>query len=164
MRYALVLPCGGRKKATSVPVMARDLYIGPLWSTYRKYAVYEGAENAFFDVFVLSAEHGLLPETALILPYDRVMVRDGHRGAASGSTPVRRVGEIVERVRAQVERHHLRKRPVVFIGEGDGPYRAVLRLAGVSPIDLESRGRGIGDYRSDLRALLEGAAEAVLDQ
>lgn len=163
MFQVLVIECGGKKLQTRKSVPIWSLYTGPLWSTYRSTrARREGASvrgsHPSLNVFVLSAEHGLLPETDRCSPYDRVLVADSFRGTHKKGTPVRRVSQMVPLVRVQALRHGLTE--VWF--SGSAVYRGLLEQAGLKVHDLDSR--GIGFKRSALGVFLSNAPDLDLDK
>lgn len=139
-----MIQCGGSKRSTDKAVPIWSLYTGTLWSTYRK--ARERREGALvsgphqgLDVYVLSAEHGLLPESARCSVYDRVLVADTHRSLTKKGVPVRRVGDLVDTVRDQARRRGLTE--VWFVG--GATYRDLLRRAGLLVHDLERGGIGM---------------------
>jgi len=146
VKPVLVIQCGGLKRLGTHAV--RDLYLGPLWSTFRK-AAPEGPHPAL-DVYVLSAEHGLLSEMDLCPAYDRVLVSDSYRSSEKGGTPVRRIAELVPVLAVQRKALGLHRVHAV----GGKTYLEALRRAGFA-VDPVSTGAGIGYIRSDLGRFLE---------
>lgn len=102
---------------------------------------------------MLSAEHGLLPEAALCPAYDRVLVPSGYRGRTKDGSPVRRVDELVPRLRQQRDEHEL-PRALDFVG--GKLYAEALVAAGYEVRSLSAA--GIGYKRAALREYLESAA------
>lgn len=64
MRVSIVTACGNKKESIALP--AWKLYKSP-----RIKAVYNRKEQ--HDMYILSAEHGLLPAEKVIEPYNRIM-------------------------------------------------------------------------------------------
>lgn len=153
----LVIQCG-QSKAPAGDVMR--LYTRGLWSTYR--ATRQASECALTGphpvarVFVLSAEHGLLPETAHCPVYDRILVEDTYRAETKGGTPIRRVADLVPLIMDQAQIHGLRR--VTFAG--GATYRDALVRAGLEVTWMDER--GIGHKRSSLRRWLTSLAEGRL--
>ena len=87
---ALILPCGGTKDPASCAMEAYKRYVGPTWNETRKALGGEGfpryqdksqnipqaLKNMGVDMYVLSAEYGLIPADTLIENYDRRMTPD----------------------------------------------------------------------------------------
>jgi hypothetical protein len=140
-RAVLVIQCGGQK--VSCPAAVRDLYLGPLWSSYRL-AAGAGPRHPSLDVYVLSAEFGLRRESERAAPYDRVLVPDTFRGTKKGGTPVRRLSDLVALLRLQA--YAFVGRPVHFAG--GALYARALSEAGLDVRPLTAPGAGIGDIRS----------------
>lgn len=65
MTKLVLVGCGAAKQDTDRPVPAKDLYTSSYFGLKRRYAEVVGDHWA-----VLSAEHGLLPPTKEILPYE----------------------------------------------------------------------------------------------
>ena len=72
---ALILPCGAGKDPAACALEASKRYTGPMWQEARK--AMGGSENipkfleeGGVDLYILSAEHGLIPADQLIEPYD----------------------------------------------------------------------------------------------
>lgn len=158
----LVIQCGDQKVATTQAVPVWSLYTGPLWSSYRKIRKErEGREvsgpHPTLDVYVLSAEYGLLHESARCPLYDRILVPDSYRRQTKRGAPVRRVGEIVDKVRDQARRRGLTE---VYVVAGV-PYPELLERAGLVVHNLDPR--GIGFKRNTLGRFLKQAPLLDLD-
>lgn len=69
----LILACSERKKSTPNPIPAIERYDGPLWKVLRSFLQDQSSSAAKADIYVLSAEFGLIPGTQLIPWYNRVM-------------------------------------------------------------------------------------------
>jgi hypothetical protein len=69
----LILACSERKKGTLDPIPAIERYDGPLWKVLRNFLRDQPLSAAKTDIYVLSAEFGLIPGTHLIPWYNRVM-------------------------------------------------------------------------------------------
>lgn len=69
----LILACSERKKDTLDPIPALERYDGPLWKVLRNFLKDQPSFAAKTDIYVLSAEYGLIPATQLIPWYNRVM-------------------------------------------------------------------------------------------
>jgi hypothetical protein len=72
MTRILLLSCSGRKRATLVPLPAGQLYTGVFYTMIAK-ARREQQWPSDITIGIVSAEHGFLKETDLLLPYDRRM-------------------------------------------------------------------------------------------
>lgn len=64
MKYTVITACGNKKNP--IPLPAWKLYKSP-----RIKAVYN--RKGDHDMYILSAEHGLIPAEKIIEPYDRIM-------------------------------------------------------------------------------------------
>lgn len=64
MKVSIVTACGNKKE--NIPLPAWKIYKSP-----RIKAVYNRKGN--YDMYILSAEHGLLPSDKVIGPYNRIM-------------------------------------------------------------------------------------------
>ena len=81
---ALILPCGATKDPASCAMEAYKRYTGPMWGEVRKNAQALGAtedipkflKEGGVDLYILSAEHGLIPADTLIQDYDTEMTPD----------------------------------------------------------------------------------------
>ncbi len=67
----LILACSRAKRPDPSPIPALDRYDGPAFRVLRSYL--RSSPAAAPDVWVLSAEHGLMPAHTIIAPYDRRM-------------------------------------------------------------------------------------------
>lgn len=65
----LIISCGEEKLKTVVPVQAKNLYIGPVFTI-----AWNKATTLDPDVRILSAGYGLLKPNDLVLPYERRMI------------------------------------------------------------------------------------------
>jgi len=65
----ILIACSDNKLATNVPVMAKDLYLGNIFSLSLKTAICLSGE-----VYILSAGYGILRLDDLVMPYDIKMV------------------------------------------------------------------------------------------
>lgn len=104
----LVIACGKKKRPPGRKYPLWDLYLGPLWSTYRKWladhdierrvytldsedhwvpTVVAGTRPSPVDVWVLSAAFGLAPDYGLREPYDFELTA---RGVLAAGGPVYR--------------------------------------------------------------------------
>jgi len=139
VRPVLIIQCGAKKLEHRATV--RDLYLGPFWSTYRaRRKEQDGAtgDHSVLAVFVLSAEHGLVPEGQEIAPYDaRIITRRNGRNIEKGCRFVP-ADELSLKVKRQARKLDLSKRVVFFVGGQD--YAIVLNLAGVSFESLSDGG------------------------
>ena len=79
----LILACSQRKRPASAPAL--ELYDGPAYRVVRK-ALRNGVHDV--EVWILSAEHGLIPADQVVAPYDRRLTRDR---AVELAIPVSRV-------------------------------------------------------------------------
>ena len=131
----LFVQCGGGKLPGAHRVA--DLYTGPLWSTLRRVERETGIKR---DVYVLSAEYGVVRMDKVVESYDAVIMRRvtelHHRSVES----------VVEKVRGQG--WNLCR--VDFVGSE--LYAEVLREAGCIVNRLETR--GIGYQRAALAQAL----------
>jgi len=66
----LILACSQRKRPAPAPAL--ELYDGPAYRVVRR-ALRNGVHDV--EVWVLSAEHGLIPANQVIAPYDRRLTR-----------------------------------------------------------------------------------------
>ena len=161
-REALILPCGGKKREEVYPTAifpVSELYTGSLWTTYRNNADLDAdGRNTSLDVFVLSAEYGLLPEDRSICSYDRVLVSDSYGKSTKDGTPVRRVSKLVPLVSQQAQHYRLGGYETVWYeGSRQGnPYYDLLTRAGIRFRVLPGKGRGIGYYLGNLKRFLRG--------
>ena len=69
----LILACSERKKSTPDPIPAIERYDGQLWKVLRSFLQDQSSSTARADIYVLSAEYGLIPGTQPIPWYNRVM-------------------------------------------------------------------------------------------
>lgn len=69
-RILILMPCGASKAPTARAAM--DLYTGPLWQTLRTHGQ-DVLSRDNTDLWILSAEHGLIDATEQVAPYDRMM-------------------------------------------------------------------------------------------
>ena len=70
----LILPCGSAKDPASCAMEAYKRYTGPMWGEARKAMGADAPkflEKAGLDLYILSAEHGLMDAGKLIENYDR---------------------------------------------------------------------------------------------
>ncbi len=67
----LILACSQRKRPAPAPAL--ELYDGPAYRVVRR-ALRNGVHDV--EVWVLSAEHGLIPADQVIAPYDHRLTRD----------------------------------------------------------------------------------------
>lgn len=68
----LLISCSKRKVVTVEPLQAIDLYDGPYYRTLRKLRR-EGTLPNDLDVFIISAEYGVIPSCLRIKSYERKM-------------------------------------------------------------------------------------------
>jgi len=64
----LIIPCGGKKIISAVPVQAWTLYAGSFFTT-----IWKAAITLDWEIRILSAGYGLLKPNDMILPYNRKM-------------------------------------------------------------------------------------------
>ena len=128
---AIVTACGNKKE--SVPLPAYKLY-----KSSRIKAVYNRRQN--HDMFILSAEHGLIPAEKVIAPYNRLMDE-------------RRCDELIPSVAKSLKKYDA----VVYFKGGSGkPYRrCMIEACGVAGVKLDAFGdkimQGIGDLPGKIR-------------
>ncbi|MFC6081007.1 DUF6884 domain-containing protein [Sphaerisporangium aureirubrum] len=77
----VVVPCGGRKVATDVPVPAGELYTGSYHRAARRAAAVLAGPRG--RVLILSALHGLVAPDEPLMPYE---LRAGQPGTVTGET------------------------------------------------------------------------------
>ena len=152
----LVIACGNKKEPGRVPVHQK--YLGGLWQQYRASA--PSIPSKDMRVFVMSAKHGLLPETEVISSYNRRLVPDSKRTLERGE---RRVSTIIPELVTQIKR---RRFPDTIYFSGSAIYLQALREAarqtGRDVIDLQEMRRfpgrtkrgGIGKQRGALNWFL----------
>jgi len=151
VKPALIIQCGESKR--DGVHLVRDLYTGPLWSTYRARCRDAGIEGVHptLDVFVLSGQFGLRRETDALPWYQHRLVL--------GEVPA-----LSATVRDQVHRFYpdLASRSVHFVGSA--LYRSVLTGAGLSVRDVAPAGADLLGMRKALSAFLRQCApRPVLD-
>ena len=73
MRF-LLLSCTESKLTTPEPIPAIERYDGPTFRVVRRYL--STVSSVDVNVWIISAEHGLIASTTLVLEYDRVMTRE----------------------------------------------------------------------------------------
>ena len=66
----IVIGCSKKKGTEAAP--AEELYLGPNWSTYRKY------KSDSVECWALSAKHGIIPSKDVIEPYECLLGKDVH--------------------------------------------------------------------------------------
>src|SRR5437868_1053139 len=71
MRRLLILSCSGRKRTTPGLLPAVERYDGTPYRTLRRFL--RARPDAELDVFILSAEFGLIHRDEPLLYYDRLM-------------------------------------------------------------------------------------------
>jgi hypothetical protein len=71
MSRLLILSCSKRKRDTEAALPAIELYDGPAFRVLRRYLRASPPDPP--QVWILSAEHGLVPRSQPISPYDRRM-------------------------------------------------------------------------------------------
>lgn len=72
----LILACSENKKNKPGLIPAIERYDGPMWKMLRSITKQRADSEMKLDIYVLSAEFGLIPATKLIPWYDRVMTED----------------------------------------------------------------------------------------
>lgn len=73
MRF-LLLSCSESKLSTLEPIPAIDRYDGPTFRVVRRYL--KTINPSDVNIWIISAEHGLIASTYLVHEYDRVMTRE----------------------------------------------------------------------------------------
>ena len=145
----LIIGCGDKKQRGTVPI--RDLYSKGNWEAYRKYAP-EG-KHPNIDVYVISAEYGLLPEDRMACDYNRVLVSSSKRSLQPHE---KRAKDLVPLLKKQIQQDRLQGREVNVVASK--AYQEALDLAGLDfqylPThpeypDREGRG-GSGKQKSSL--------------
>lgn len=131
----VIVPCGGRKLATSTPVPAGELYVGGYHRAARRAADVLAAEGG--RVLILSALHGLLQLEQPVLPYE---LRAGDPGTVDGGT-----------LRAQAAALGVADTPAVVLA--GRAYVALARLVWPSAVAPLEGTRGIGEQRARLSAM-----------
>lgn len=129
----VVVPCSAAKLATTVPVPAADLYVGPFHTLCRRAA--HAIVGSAGTVLVLSAAHGFVTLDELLAPYELRM------GAPGSVRP--------DQLRAQAERLGLYRAPQLVALGGRAYVDAV---AAIRPDVLRPLVgcRGIGQQRARL--------------
>ncbi|MEU9064970.1 DUF6884 domain-containing protein [Streptomyces sp. NPDC048430] len=140
---AVVVPCSAAKLATSTPVPAADLYIGPFHRMCRRAAHAIAGDHG--TVLVLSAAHGFLMLDELLAPYE---LRMGDPGSVKPA-----------QLRTQAEQLGLHRAPQVVALAGRAYVDAVATAC--SDVLRPLAGcRGIGQQRARLSRIT--AAEEPL--
>ena len=119
----LIIGCGASKNPGRLPVNQK--YSKGYWATYRKNT--PSMPNTDVATYVLSAKYGILPETAMINDYDKVIVSDSKRTLAKNEV---RASKVAQKIATQLE-------PQVVLLVGGAAYAEALTLAGFTPILLE---------------------------
>jgi len=139
----LVIACGLGKLPGVHRVDA--LYTGPSWSIYRKGMrdrVVRGLGLLSYDVYVLSAEYGIVPVDRRIASYDKVLKERPKKPNEVG------IAAILSLLRRQVREHGLVEVDV----SGGELYADALAQAGLVVHRLDTR--GIGYQNGALKAHL----------
>lgn len=160
----LIIQCGDAKLPRPAPV--NELYTGPFWSTYRarRRESPTGMQGVHpeLDVYVLSAEHGLVSELAVLEPYNSIIVPGPQadylklyrKPKVSADTREVSADVLARRIAAQAQGLGLYGREVYFVG--GLPYGEALQLAGVRYRSLSD-----GGMLSKRKALSEFLKEQV---
>jgi hypothetical protein len=146
-RPLLLIPCSGPKNEGQHKAI--DLYKGVMYGVLRKWMPTEGVRP---DVYIVSAEHGLVHGDTLLDNYEREMTRDRQR-------------ELIDQG-LDLDAFKGKNFNQVFIA-GSELYRGVaqtyverLRQAGFiaqnAPIGASEKGAGVGTQRGDLGNFLRG--------
>jgi hypothetical protein len=72
MKHCLIIPCSGAK--TQYEATAFNLYNGVLMDVIRTFDLSFVLKH--FDIFFISAKHGLIHSDMVIKPYDKEMLSD----------------------------------------------------------------------------------------
>ena len=158
VRPVLIIACGADKITDKGELAARDLYGKGFWAVYRKNS--PAIKHPFLDVYVMSAEYGIIPETTLIEPYERLLVDDrkfdNSKKRESYWKPVR---DLLPLLKEQIASLDLQDHPVWF--SGNKTYLQALQKAGLNVIPLYfhrapglTKGHGDGIHRGALRHYL----------
>ena len=147
-RPVLVIACGNRKQPSrSQGYPVRQIYLGPLWTTYRKWLDDHGLHDKNpVDVWVISAKHGLIPENQVIPVYNTLLTK--------ASEPA-----FVQKLKRQLQassRVRLREGPVTYAGpfsRSSPPYLSAMEKVGMDVTAI--RGAGYGYMRQNLRSWLD---------
>lgn len=75
-RRLLVIACSESKKDSAELMPAIDRYDGPMWKVLRSFTQGKSMPEIGMDVYVLSAEYGLIPATQPIPWYNHVMTEE----------------------------------------------------------------------------------------
>lgn len=121
----LIISCGAGKIDTPQAVPAHDLYTGPLWSSFR--AVIKSSSFSMDHVYVLSAEHGLILASTMLVSYDRQVVPSSRRKLEAHQI---RASELAQKLPAPQEGES-----VWFVG--GKAYEEALELVGYKVIKLD---------------------------
>lgn len=134
----LILACSQRKRSEVGRLTAIERYDGPAFRVVRRFVKIGGAPLP--DIYVLSAQFGFIPGTALIPMYDRRM---------SSS----RAGELAELVEAQMSNLYLECYDHTFVHAGTD-YRRILPTSRLLSQQLTFANGSPGTQLAQLKAWL----------
>lgn len=122
----LIISCGSGKIETPQAVPAHDLYTGPLWSSFR--VAIKRSSFKLADVYVLSAEHGLIPASTMLVSYNRQVVPSSRRHLEAHQI---KSSQLAQKLPAPIE-----DELVWFVG--GKAYEEALSTAGYEAIKLDT--------------------------
>ncbi len=131
MKIAIITACGNKKEP--IPLPAHKLYKSPRIKT-----IYNRRQG--HDMFILSAEHGLIPADKIIRPYNRLMDEQ-------------RCDELIPHVAESLQKYDV----VIYFRGGSGlPYkRCVTEACDLAGVELDAFGsrmmEGIRDLSEKIR-------------
>ncbi len=135
-KISVVTSCGNKKRDEELPAWR-------LYKSSRITAVYNRKDDT--DMFILSAEHGLVPAEKTIQPYDRIMDE-------------KRCQELVPEIKKIVEKYDV----VIFFKAGANRLyeQCITKACTESKVRLKSFGYrsmgGINDLPSEIRKAKDG--------
>ena len=138
----LVIACGDKKIGGRGPHRVRDIYKGPLWSSYRKWRRdhgYGDDEDLPIPVYVLSAKHLLMPDSERIPHYDKKLTAS-------------ELPRYIPALRQSLRKHGVEGRDIVYAGPRP-LYLEALEATGSNVTRLS--GKGWGGMRKELKAWLD---------
>lgn len=150
MQPLLIQGCSKSKNRPEEAVPALELYSGYFFKIIKK-AMRDGDFNERIDLFILSAEHGLIDADTKISWYDREM--DSARAE-----------ELAPSVRAEIHRRDVDDYDNIVINVG-GAYRRTLNgIADSVDTDIHYiEGDGIGYKGQVLKRFIRGESDALTD-
>lgn len=142
----LILSCSATK--ADHPARAIDLYDGPSFRTLRAWIREAKREElAELSVWILSAEHGLIPFDQELEPYDRLMTND--RAEELRPAVTAKLAELVQELKPS--------EVFMFLGQKYSGAVAPTTWSGDVPLD-RAQGKGIGYKLGALRSWLQKEA------